>query len=197
MARKSEIKRTTAETDITVRLNLDGWQKSAVKTGVPFLDHMLDSMSRHGRFQLEMECRGDYQLDDHHTVEDAGICLGKAFKKALGDKAGIRRFGNAVVPMDDALVQTAVDLSGRSYFQYAGAELRGTIGRYSEELTAEFLRSFASNAEMNLHVILISGENRHHIHEAIFKSLGMALREAFSMDSALNGEIPSTKGALE
>jgi imidazoleglycerol-phosphate dehydratase len=197
MARKSEIKRKTAETDIAVRLNLDGWQKPAVKTGVPFLDHMLDSMSRHGRFQLEIECSGDYQLDDHHTVEDAGICLGKAFKKALGDKAGIKRFGNAVVPMDDALVQTAVDLSGRAYFQYAGAELRGTIGRYSEELTVEFLRAFAANAEMNLHVMLISGENRHHIHEAIFKSLGMALREAFSMDPAMNGEIPSTKGALE
>jgi imidazoleglycerol-phosphate dehydratase len=196
MARRSEIKRKTSETDISVKIDLDGREKSVVRTGVPFFDHMLDAMSRHGRFHVEIECRGDLELDDHHTVEDAGICLGKAFKKALGDKAGINRFGSALVPMDDALAQAVVDLSGRAFFKYTGADLKGYINRYSEELTLEFLRSFSNHAEINLHVELRYGDNRHHIHEAIFKAVGVALGRALSPDAGAQGEIPSTKGTI-
>lgn len=194
--RKAEIKRKTSETDISIRLILDSIEKSSISTGVPFFDHMLDAMARHGHFFLDMACGGDYELDDHHTVEDTGICLGRAFKKALGDKAGIARFGHSAVPMDDALAMSVVDLSGRSYFMYTGPELRGYINRYSEELTLEFLRSFASNAEMNLHVMLFYGENRHHIHEAIFKSLAVALGNACAVLPGLGGIVPSTKGTI-
>lgn len=196
MLRKSEIKRVTAETDISLRLVLESAESSAIATGVPYFDHMLEAMSRHGRFFLELSCRGDTERDDHHSVEDVGICLGKAFKKALGDKTGIRRFGSASVPMDDALAMAAVDLSGRSYFRYSGPELRGAIGRYSEELTIEFLRALASNAEMNLHLVLFYGENRHHIHEAVFKSAGIALYKACIIDEGFEREVPSTKGVI-
>ncbi len=196
MSRKAEIKRKTSETDISVKLDLDSRQRSEIGTGVPFFDHMLGAMSRHGRFYMQIECRGDYELDDHHTVEDAGICLGKAFRKALGDKAGICRFGSACVPMDDALARTVIDLSGRYFFVYKGDDLRGYINRYNEELTIEFLRSFATHAEMNLHVALLYGDNRHHIHEAIFKSVGVALRGALSIDPESAGDIPSTKGTI-
>ncbi|HNU92276.1 MAG TPA: imidazoleglycerol-phosphate dehydratase HisB [Spirochaetota bacterium] len=194
--RKAEIKRKTSETDISIRLVLDSIEKSSISTGVPFFDHMLDAMARHGHFFLDMACGGDYELDDHHTIEDTGICLGRAFKKALGDKAGIARFGHSAVPMDDALAMSVVDLSGRSYFLYTGPELSGYINRYSEELTLEFLRSFASNAEMNLHVMLFYGENRHHIHEAIFKSLAVALGNACAILPGLGGIVPSTKGTI-
>jgi imidazoleglycerol-phosphate dehydratase len=196
MARRSEIKRKTSETDISVKIDLDSREKSAIGTGVPFFDHMLDAMSRHGRFHVEIECRGDRELDDHHTVEDTGICLGKAIKKALGDKAGINRFGSALVPMDDALAQAVVDLSGRAFFKFTGAELSGYINRYSEELTLEFLRSFSNHAEINLHVELRYGDNRHHIHEAVFKAVGVALGRALSQDAGAQGEIPSTKGTI-
>ncbi|MDI9424250.1 MAG: imidazoleglycerol-phosphate dehydratase HisB [Spirochaetota bacterium] len=194
--RKAEIKRKTSETDISIRLVLDSIEKSSISTGVPFFDHMLDAMARHGHFFLDMACGGDYELDDHHTIEDTGICFGRAFKKALGDKAGIARFGHSAVPMDDALAMSVVDLSGRSYFLYTGPELSGYINRYSEELTLEFLRSFASNAEMNLHVMLFYGENRHHIHEAIFKSLAVALGNACAILPGLGGIVPSTKGTI-
>ncbi|HPI15063.1 MAG TPA: imidazoleglycerol-phosphate dehydratase HisB [Spirochaetota bacterium] len=194
--RKAEIKRKTSETDISIRLVLDSIEKSSISTGVPFFDHMLDAMARHGHFFLDMACGGDYELDDHHTIEDTGICLGRAFKKALGDKAGIARFGHSAVPMDDALAMSVVDLSGRSYFLYTGPELSGYINRYSEELTLEFLRSFASNAEMNLHVMLFYGKNRHHIHEAIFKSLAVALGNACAILPGLGGIVPSTKGTI-
>lgn len=194
--RKAEIKRKTSETDISIRLVLDSIEKSSISTGVPFFDHMLVAMARHGHFFLDMACGGDYELDDHHTIEDTGICLGRAFKKALGDKAGIARFGHSAVPMDDALAMSVVDLSGRSYFLYTGPELSGYINRYSEELTLEFLRSFASNAEMNLHVMLFYGENRHHIHEAIFKSLAVALGNACAILPGLGGIVPSTKGTI-
>lgn len=196
MLRKSEIKRVTAETDISLKLVLESAERSAVSSGVPFFDHMLEAMSRHGRFFIDLMCRGDTERDDHHSVEDIGICLGKGLKKALGDKTGIRRFGNAAVPMDDALAMTVVDLSGRSYFRYSGPELRGLIGRYSEELTLEFLRALASNAEINLHVVVFYGENRHHIHEAVFKSAGVALYKACIIDEGFEREVPSTKGVI-
>ena len=194
--RKAVITRKTGETDITLKLTLQGIEKSRIVSGVPFFDHMLDAMSRHGRFFLDLECRGDHAVDDHHSVEDIGICLGKAFKRALGEKAGITRFGEASVPMDDALTQCVVDLSGRSFFQYSGAELSGYINRYHEELTLEFLRAFADNGEMNLHIRQLYGENRHHIHESIFKALGIALFRAWRIDETLGGAVPSTKGTI-
>lgn len=196
MIRKSSYHRKTKETDITLSLELASASDVKVNSGVPFLDHMLASFARHGRFGLELSCKGDTQIDDHHSVEDIGICLGTALAEALGDKAGIVRFGDAVVPMDDALILAAVDLSGRGYFAYKGPELRGNIGRYSEELTSEFLRSFALNAGMNLHIQVLNGDNRHHIHEAIFKSLGLAVYKAVLTDSLLGGNVLSTKGII-
>ncbi|HSV96215.1 MAG TPA: imidazoleglycerol-phosphate dehydratase HisB [Spirochaetota bacterium] len=194
--RKAEIKRKTSETDVAIRLVLDSAEKSSISTGVPFFDHMLDATARHGHIFLEIACTGDYKLDDHHTVEDTGICFGKALRKALGEKAGIERFGQAVIPMDDALAMSVVDLSGRSYFKYTGPELSGYINRYSEELTMEFLRSFSANAEINLHVLLYYGDNRHHIHEAVFKSLGVALRRACTIQPDYGDVVPSTKGTI-
>ena len=196
MKRKSEEKRKTRETDIAIELELSSLENSVIDSGVPFFDHMLSSLSRHGRFFLKLSCSGDHHIDDHHSVEDIGISLGSAFRKILGDKKGIRRFGDATVPMDDALTLAAVDLSGRAYFRYDGMELKGTIKKYSEELTIEFLRSFASSAGINLHVKVINGENRHHIHESIFKALGIALFKAYSIDGSLENSIPSTKGTL-
>ncbi|TAL39698.1 MAG: imidazoleglycerol-phosphate dehydratase HisB [Spirochaetes bacterium] len=194
--RKAEIKRSTSETDITVKLVLGSPDKPVVRSGVPFFDHMLNAMARHGHVFLDLECRGDNELDDHHSVEDIGICMGKAFRKAMGDKAGIVRFGQATVPMDDALCLAAVDISGRCYFRYTGPDLKGYIGNYHEELTLEFLRSFADNAGINLHVMLYYGENRHHIHEAIFKALGIALYRAYSIDPGYADQVPSTKDVL-
>ncbi len=196
MERKATITRRTSETDIKISLHIDGQGPSRIFSGVPFFDHMLSAMARHGRFLLDCQCTGDTEVDDHHTVEDVGICLGKAIHKALGEKSGIMRFGEATVPMDDALAQLAVDLSGRAYFHYSGQKLSGRIGAYSEELTIEFLRALSTNAELNLHVIVHHGENRHHIHEAIFKALGIALRRAWAEDVTLEGEIPSTKGTV-
>lgn len=196
MERKAEIKRKTKETDIKLRLVLNSLEKPVISSGEGFFDHMLNSMAKHGRFYLELECKGDYEVDDHHSIEDIGICLGKAFKKALGDMAGCSRFGDAVIPMDDALAMTAVDISGRPYFNYKGPELKGNIGRYSEEMTTEFLRSFAFNAGINLHVNVFYGDNRHHIHESIFKSLGIALLKAGVVDPELKHHIQSTKGVV-
>jgi imidazoleglycerol-phosphate dehydratase len=196
MKRNSIIKRKTSETDIIAEVNIDSTAGSVIDTGVPFFDHMLHSLSRHGRFYLNIKCSGDTEIDDHHTVEDTGICIGKAIKEALGNKAGIKRFGHAVVPMDEALTLAAVDMSGRSYFKYTGKELKGVINNYSEELTLEFLRSMAMSAEMNLHIEQKYGDNRHHIHESIFKALGVALYQAFSIDELLSGEILSTKGTI-
>ncbi len=196
MKRTATIERKTSETDIRVYLDLDRIEPSKIDTGVPFFDHMLNSMSRHGRFYTEIKCTGDIDIDDHHSVEDIGICLGCALKEALGDKSGIKRFGHAVIPMDESLSSAAVDLSGRAYFKYCGSELSGYIKDYSEELTLEFLRSFAVKSEVNLHIELRYGENRHHIHESIFKSLGVALYNAFSIDNNLTGTILSTKGTI-
>lgn len=196
MVRSSVIKRKTLETDVIVEINLDNHNTSEINTGVPFFDHMLNSMSRHGRFFTKIDCKGDIHIDDHHTVEDIGICFGKAFKESLGNKKGIKRFGHVIIPMDDALTLAAVDLSGRPFFKYTGIDLKGYIKEYSEELTIEFLRSFSDNAEINLHIEQKYGVNRHHIHESIFKALGVALYNSFSIDESLNGIIPSTKGSI-
>ena len=196
MERVSVIERKTTETDIRVELNLDKAGISDINTGIPFFDHMLNSMMRHGRFAASIKCRGDIEIDDHHTIEDIGICLGKAFKEAMGDKAGIRRFASVVIPMDDALTLVSVDLSGRAFFKYTGTELKGYIKEYSEELTLEFLRSFSDNAYINLHIEQKYGDNRHHIHESIYKALGLALHSGCMIDEALGGNIPSTKGEL-
>lgn len=196
MERKGSIARKTKETDITVELLLDSTRKSEISSGVPFFDHMIESMSKHGRFSLKLTCIGDREIDDHHSVEDIGICLGQAFKQALGEKAGIIRFGDATIPMDDALTMVAVDLSGRPFYKYSGPLLNGFIASYSEELTDEFIRSFAINAGVNLHVMVYYGQNKHHVHETIFKALGIALYKAACTDASLNGEVPSTKGML-
>jgi imidazoleglycerol-phosphate dehydratase len=196
MTRKSEIKRKTSETDISLKLVLESTEKCEIKSGVPFFDHMLGAMSKHGRFMLELQCKGDFEVDAHHSVEDIGICLGKAFKKAFGDLSGVSRFGDASVPMDDSLARVVVDLSGRSFFKYTGPELKGYIGDYDAELTIEFLRAFASNAGINLHVSVPYGENSHHIHEAVFKALGIALYKAAAIDEFLKDNIQSTKGSL-
>ncbi|MDY6935724.1 MAG: imidazoleglycerol-phosphate dehydratase HisB [Spirochaetota bacterium] len=196
MKKKSEIKRKTLETDIVLNLILNNVDKSIINTGMPFFDHMLGAMARHGRFFLDLNCKGDYEIDGHHSVEDIGICLGKAFKDAIGSGAGIKRFGDAIIPMDDALTMVAIDFSGRSYFSYIGPRLDGYINGYSEELTQEFLRSFATNAAMNIHVIVLYGENRHHIQESIFKALGVSLSKACSGDPLLGDSVPSTKGII-
>ena len=196
MERISVVERKTSETDIRVELNLDKISGSNIETGIPFFDHMLNSMMRHGRFTASIKCRGDIEIDDHHTVEDIGICLGRAFKEAMGDKAGIKRFASVTIPMDDALTLVSVDLSGRAFFKYTGSELKGYIKEYSEELTLEFLRSFSDNAQVNLHVEQKYGDNRHHIHESIYKALGIALYNGCTIDESLGGGIPSTKGEL-
>ena len=196
MERKGSVTRKTKETDITVELTLNSNQKSEIKSGVPFFDHMLESMSRHGRFHLKLSCRGDREVDDHHSVEDSGICIGLALKQALGDKSGIIRFGDVTIPMDDALTMVAVDCSGRPFYQYTGPILNGSIATYSEELTDEFMRAFAMNAGINLHVKVFYGQNKHHVHETIYKALGISLFKATMKDESLKGDVPSTKGIL-
>jgi len=194
--RKAIKERKTSETDIQLSVTLDNLEPSSIDTGVPFFDHMLGSFARHGRMHLEVTCKGDIEIDAHHSVEDIGIVLGQALKEALGKKEGIQRFGDALIPMDDALAQVAIDLSGRSYFSYMGAPLQGQINNYSEELTIEFLKSFSDNGDFNLHVNVLDGFNRHHIHEAIFKSLGIALYRSARIDQDLQGISMSTKGTL-
>jgi imidazoleglycerol-phosphate dehydratase len=196
MKRKADFSRKTKETDISVDIELFSRNESDIESGVPFFDHMLASLSRHGRFFLKLECSGDTHIDDHHTVEDTGICLGSAFNKVLGKKEGIRRFGDAIIPMDDALTLIAVDISGRPCFRYEGTKLSGSIKKYSEELTLEFLKSFSDHAGINLHVRVLHGENRHHIHESIFKALGVALSKACEIDPFLEGKPITTKGTL-
>ncbi len=196
MARKGDFNRKTRETDIVISIILDSTAESKVDTGVPFFDHMISTMARHARICLSVTCLGDTHIDDHHTVEDIGISMGQAVKKALGDRSGITRFGSAIVPMDDALALAAIDISGRSYFDYTGEPLRGYVGKYSEELTLEFFRAFADNAGMNLHVSLIHGGNRHHMHESIFKAVARALHQAMKIDETLSGTVPSEKGTI-
>ena len=195
MKRTAELERITNETKIKLALGLDGEGKSELSTGVPFLTHMLDLFTKHGHFDLRVEADGDIEVDGHHTTEDIGICLGKALSEALGDKRGIKRYGNAFVPMDDALAQVVVDLSNRPHLEFRAEIPAPMIGSFDTELVHEFLWKLAIEARMNLHVIVHYGRNSHHIVEAIFKALGRALDEATSHDPRVKG-IPSTKGML-
>ena len=194
--RKAELSRRTAETDITLSLELDGTGKSEINTGCGFLDHMLTLFARHGRFDLTVTCKGDTYVDDHHTVEDIGICLGDAFAQALGDKRGIVRYGSCTLPMDEALILTAVDISGRGMLCYELDIPTQKVGTFDTELTKEFLIAFARRADMTVHVRQLAGENSHHIIEGAFKSLARSLGTAVSIDPRFSQEIPSTKGVL-
>jgi len=194
LIRKAEVRRQTRETEIRVQLQVDGTGEYAFDTGVPFLEHMLALTAKFGGFDLQIRARGDLDVDDHHTVEDIGICLGEALVKALGDKAGIGRFGYAAVPMDDALALVAVDLSGRGYLAFDVPMPSPQVGRFDTELVEEFLRALAYNGRFNLHVRLLAGTNTHHIIEAVFKGLGVALGAAARI-STEHG-IPSTKGVI-
>ena len=194
-ARKSKISRTTTETDINVKLNLDGKGGYILETGVPFLDHMLALWARHGMFDLDIAAQGDTGIDDHHTVEDIGICLGQAIREALGDKAGIRRYGTAFAPMDEALAMVVVDISGRAFLAFDVAMPAQKVGDFDTELVEEFLRAVANHADITLHVRLLQGKNTHHVIEAVFKGLGRAIKEAVSVDERIEG-IMSTKGQL-
>ncbi len=193
--RTATVTRGTAETDIRVTLNLDGRGRYEIETGVPFLNHMLEIFARHGFFDLSVRARGDVEVDDHHTVEDVGLCLGQGFREALGDKAGIRRFGEATVPLDEALVTTVVDLSGRPFFVYDVRIEQAKIGSFDVELIHDFLLAFTNQAALNLHVRMASGRNPHHVVEAVFKSLARALDFATQRDPRLSGML-STKGSL-
>ena len=196
MKRSAKASRKTAETDITVTVELLSTKPSVISSGVPFFDHMLQALARHGRLHLDICCKGDTHIDDHHSVEDIGIVLGDAIKEALGDKRGICRFGFGSVPMDDSLTQVSVDLSGRGYFHYNGESLDGRIKDYDEELTHEFFYALAHHAGINLHLNLLYGRNRHHIHESFFKSFATALYQAVSFDEIGLNDIPSTKGII-
>lgn len=192
--RQAAMERVTAETEISLSLNLDG-QGGSVTTGVGFFDHMLTLFTRHSQCALSLSARGDLHVDAHHTVEDAGIALGQALDCALGDRSGVARYGDALLPMDEALVQVAIDLSGRPFFVYDVPEQSGMIGEYDAQLTEEFFRAFAVNARMTLHIRLLSGKNAHHIAEAIYKGVARALRKAVALDPTAQG-VPSTKGVL-
>ena len=194
--RASEMKRATAETDISLALNLDGTGKSEIETGCGFLDHMLTLFARHGRFDLNITCQGDTYVDDHHTAEDIGITLGKAFKEALGDKKGITRYGSTVLPMDESLILSAVDLSGRGYLGFSVATPTEKVGTFDTELVEEFFLGFIRNAECTLHIRQLAGSNSHHIIEGAFKSVARSLKAAVAIDAAFADEIPSTKGGL-
>ena len=194
--RTSTINRRTAETDIRLVLDLDGGGKSEIDTGCGFLNHMLTLFARHGRFDLTVKCVGDTDVDDHHTVEDIGICLGLAFAEALGDMGGIVRYGNTLLPMDEALILTAVDISGRAHLSYGLNLPTAKIGAFDTELVQEFWLGFVRKANVTLHFRQLAGENSHHIVEGAFKSAARSLRAACAVDPTLNGEIPSTKGVL-
>jgi imidazoleglycerol-phosphate dehydratase len=196
MTRSARIERQTKETEIQLELDLDGSGKSTAATGVGFLDHMLDLFARHGVMDLSVEAKGDLHVDQHHTVEDVGICLGQAIREALGDKAGIRRYGHFTLPMEETLVTTAIDLSGRCAVVFQVEFTKDKIGEFDTELVEDFWQAVAANALCNLHVILHHGRNNHHISEAIFKSCARSLRMAVESDDRVEG-IPSTKGMLD
>ena len=194
--RSTECKRTTAETDIRLSLSLDGTGKAEISTGCGFLNHMLTLFAKHGRFDLSVFCKGDTDVDDHHTVEDVGIVLGNALREALGDKRGIRRYGDITLPMDESLVLAAVDLSGRAYLGY-GLEIPSyKVGDFDTELVEEFWFAFVREAKCALHIKQLDGRNSHHIIEGAFKSVARALKTAVSIDEKRADEIPSTKGVL-
>jgi imidazoleglycerol-phosphate dehydratase len=193
--RKAELSRRTAETEITVALDLDGTGARDMRTGIGFFDHMLDQLARHSMIDLKVEAKGDLHIDDHHTVEDVGITIGQALRQALGDKAGIRRYGSCLLPMDDALVRAALDLSGRPFLVWKLDLSAPKIGGFDTELVREFFTGLAMNAGMNLHVERLDGVNAHHVTEAAFKAVARALREAVEPDPRASG-VPSTKGVL-
>jgi imidazoleglycerol-phosphate dehydratase len=193
--RKGEVVRETSETRISMNLELDGQGTSDVSTGVGFLDHMLELFARHGLFDLEVQCKGDLDVDAHHSVEDVGICLGLAVKEALGSATGIRRYGWVVLPMDEALATVALDLGGRPYLAVSLPTLDGDIGGFAMELLPEFFQAFCNNAGANLHIRVDAGRNRHHMAEAIFKAFSKALDQAVTVDPRVQG-VPSTKGRL-
>jgi len=193
--RTATVARKTTETDITLCLNIDGSGASKISTGIPFFDHMLTALARHALFDLELSCNGDLEVDFHHTVEDCGIALGKALENALGDKRGIRRFGHAYAPMDDALVRCVVDLSGRSFLHYSIKTKKMYAGDFPIQLLEEFFRAFTNNVQANVHVELLYGRDAHHIIEAAFKALAKALDFACQRDTRTS-EIPSTKGKI-
>lgn len=192
--RIANIERKTAETDITLTLNLDGEGKSTINSGCGFLDHMLTLFAAHGKFDLVLTCRGDVQVDDHHTVEDIGICLGDAFAEALGDKKGMTRYGSMILPMDEALILSAIDLSGRSYLGYEVDIPAAKVGAFDTELCEEFWLAFVRRAACTLHIRQLAGKNSHHIIEGIFKSVARSLRAAVALDGS--NTVPSTKGVL-
>jgi len=194
--RTAEIIRKTGETDIALRLNLDGTGKGSIATGCGFLDHMLTLFARHGRFDLDVSCKGDTWVDDHHTVEDIGIALGQAFAQALGDKRGICRYGDVALPMDETLILSAVDISGRDYLGFALEIPAQKVGTFDTELVEEFWLGFVRNARITLHIRQLAGTNSHHIIEGAFKSVARSLRAAVAIDPAAANEIPSTKGVL-
>ena len=194
--RTSEIIRNTNETQITLKLNLDGSGISCIDTGVGFLDHMLTLFARHGGFDLEVTCCGDTEVDDHHTTEDIGICLGMAFAETLGNMAGITRYGHIILPMDEALILCAADISGRSYLGYGLEIPTEKVGTFDTQLTEEFFLAFVRKAGMTLHLRQLAGTNSHHIIEGAFKAFGRTMKQAVSIDPSQAGRIPSTKGVL-
>jgi imidazoleglycerol-phosphate dehydratase len=194
--RIAEVTRNTLETLITVKINLDGTGKTTLNTGVPFFDHMLDQIARHGLIDLDIQAKGDLHIDAHHTVEDAGITLGQAFAKAVGDKKGIRRYGHAYVPLDEALSRVVVDLSGRPGLEYHVDYTRARIGEFDVDLLLEFFRGFINHAGVTLHIDNLRGINAHHQAETVFKAFGRALRMAVEVDERMAGQMPSTKGSL-
>ena len=193
--RQADVRRKTKETDVRVRLNLDGSGKSKITIGLPFLEHMLELFAKHGLFDLHVTCNGDLEIDDHHSVEDIAITLGQALAQALADKSGINRYGEAIVPMDEALCRSVIDLSGRFYLVYEVPTKRQKIGNFSLELAEHFWRSFAETAKFNLHIDCLRGRNTHHILEGTFKASARALRQAVDLNSRVTG-VPSTKGSL-
>ena len=194
--RRAQVTRNTIETQIEVRLDLDGSGKSRLATGVAFFDHMLDQVARHGMVDLEIEAKGDLHIDAHHTVEDVGITLGQAFTQAIGDKKGVRRYGHAYVPLDEALSRVVIDLSGRPGLEYSVDYARGLIGEFDVDLVHEFFQGFANHALVTLHIDNLKGRNAHHQAETIFKAFGRALRMAAELDARADGTLPSTKGSL-
>jgi len=194
--RKARVERNTLETQITVEINLDGTGKANFDTGVPFLDHMMDQIARHGLVDLDIACKGDLEIDDHHTVEDIGITLGQAFKQAVGDKKGIRRYGHAYVPLDEALSRVVIDLSGRPGLLMDVPYTRAVVGGFDVDLFAEFFQGLVNHSMVTLHIDNLKGKNTHHQIETVFKAFGRALRMAVEMDERMAGITPSTKGAL-
>ena len=195
-SRTASVERNTKETQIAIQLNLDGKGQSTLKTGLPFFDHMLDQIARHGMLDLDIEAHGDLEIDAHHTVEDIGITLGQAFTQALGDKKGIRRYGHSYVPLDEALSRVVIDFSGRPGLEFRVQFPRARVGEFDVDLTHEFFQGFVNHANVTLHIDNLCGANSHHIAETVYKSFGRAVRMAIEQDKRMRGIVPSTKGSL-